>query len=84
MYLEKPFHEYENGSNLLIIMQQIAKEIVKGLEKSKEYGELIIRNGVIRAPSTGAILIGDMVPECPYCKISLNWDKWKQMNSMEE
>lgn len=37
LYLEKSFHEYKNGSNLLIIMQQMAKEIVKGLEKSKEY-----------------------------------------------
>lgn len=43
LYLEKPFHEYENGSNLLIIMQQMAKEIVKGLEKSKEY-ETIARD----------------------------------------
>lgn len=43
LYLEKPFHEYENGSNLLIIMQQMAKEIVKGLKESKEY-ETIARD----------------------------------------
>ena len=43
LYLEKPFYEYENGSNLLLIMQQMAKEIVKRLEKSKEY-ETIARD----------------------------------------
>lgn len=62
-------------------MRNAAKKPKSAVEENMVEVKGYLNDGY--CPSCGACL-EDMVPECPYCKISLNWDKWKQMNSMEE
>lgn len=29
------------------------------------------------------VALDDLVPECPYCKTRLNWDRWKIINEVD-